>query len=187
MSKITKKENGFTLLEVMIATAIFVVAMVPLVGFFSAGFKINSNNSKKIIATYIAQELMEQIISKNFEEPFTFGSAIGPEEGLVDFDDVDDYDNTNTSHPLYYYILAPDSNHIYEYEPYRSIIRVTRFGGNLQPDSTISAPLKQIVVEVYQVNPKPGATTEDERRRILSPYGTYAPPLVRLVAFKHRQ
>ena len=60
------KKRGFTLLEVLIATAIFSVCVTALIGAFSAGMFATSDVENIALALNIAQARMEQIKNTDF-------------------------------------------------------------------------------------------------------------------------
>lgn len=93
-----KKSNGFTLIEILIALVILSMGIVMLITMFTVGMDGVVANQKRTQATNLAQDLMDEIMGKNFDETSS-GTApgnLGPElgESSTDrstWDDVDDY------------------------------------------------------------------------------------------------
>ncbi len=103
--------KGFTLIEVLIAVMVFVIAAIPLLGVFSEGLKGTGLSQEITVAYNLAQDLMEEIMTKQFDEDLeglTAPNRLGPEaqerrdETRPDrmFDDVDDFHNYTDSPPL---------------------------------------------------------------------------------------
>ncbi|MFH1783798.1 MAG: prepilin-type N-terminal cleavage/methylation domain-containing protein [bacterium] len=93
--------KGLTLIEILIAVVILAVALVPFVGIFTGGVTGGSSAQQITVGTTLAQDLMEEILSKSFDETLsnpTPPGDLGPEQNENrsfsppnDFDDVDDY------------------------------------------------------------------------------------------------
>lgn len=103
--------KGFTLVEVLVATMVFVVALIPLFGVFSEGLKGTGLSQEITVAYNLAQDLMEEIKTMQFDEDLqdlTAPNRLGPEAQEARdatnpdnmFDDVDDYHNYTDSPPL---------------------------------------------------------------------------------------
>lgn len=67
------KKNAFTLLEVLVATIIFVVGVVALMQAFSRGIYASSDVEDTGIAVNIAQGKMEEISNMNFADIVSSG------------------------------------------------------------------------------------------------------------------
>ena len=105
--------KGFTLIEIVLAIFIIGVALVTLLSMFSMGLKGDVFAREMTIASTLAQELMEEIKSQEFEEPRPDTPVFGPETAgrtrleptvaaasdRTFYDDVDDYDNWSKSPP----------------------------------------------------------------------------------------
>ena len=114
------KERGMTLIEVLVAAAILLVGIVPLVRVLMFGLETGNRAHKMTIATNLARDLAEEIRIQAFSEEYVYPSpqcninnvypkitdvrqCFGKESGeTVDtvtnggrinvFDDIDDYD-----------------------------------------------------------------------------------------------
>lgn len=64
--KISKQESGFTLIETLIALAVFTIAVVYLVTVFPFGINSASSAQHKTVATNLAQAKIEEIISSAY-------------------------------------------------------------------------------------------------------------------------
>lgn len=95
--------GGFTLLEILLALAIFAVALPIISSLFSGGMKQPAIAREQAQAVFLAQELMEEILTRKWDENATppghtnNPSVIGTDTGETistrsTLDDVDDYD-----------------------------------------------------------------------------------------------
>lgn len=85
--------RGFTLAEVLIASAILSFVTLGIVQAVSAGQARTLDALKRARAQALAEVLLEEILSKPYADP-QGGTTIGPdagESGRADFDNVDDY------------------------------------------------------------------------------------------------
>lgn len=101
--------KGFTLVETVIAIAVFAVAMTIIIVAFNPAARQSADPILQVRAAELAQAYMEEILGKRFDENSGVGSstrcgeagqpacsgALGPEggESRATFDDVDDYHN----------------------------------------------------------------------------------------------
>ena len=113
LSDTQKKHKGFTLVELVVAIVITAIALTFLTSIFFANPGRSIEPLLQIRATEFGRAMMEEILSKNFDENTPvggqppcasctaladFGSDAG--ETRVSFDDVDDYnDYCDTSSP----------------------------------------------------------------------------------------
>ena len=115
------KEQGVTLVELLVAVAILAVGLIPLVRVLMYGLETGNRANKMTISTNLARDLTEEIRSQAFSEEFvypnpqcnllgaypdvpTVAQCVGRESGedeantlsqggrIEVFDDVDDYD-----------------------------------------------------------------------------------------------
>jgi MSHA pilin protein MshD len=100
--------TGLTLVEILISIMVLGVAIAPLLGVFTSGTK-QSGVSQKITTAYnLGQDLMEEIIAKQFDEdplnpirPRDLGPDSREHRYSISnpYDDVDDYDGYSESPP----------------------------------------------------------------------------------------
>lgn len=83
---------GFSFLEIVISLSIIGVGMLGFMQILSTTLDAHARSIREIISTTLAQGLMAEIMSKDFEDPVP-GNPLGPDEagGRPDWDDVDDY------------------------------------------------------------------------------------------------
>lgn len=89
----SRSQRGFTLAEVLIASAILSIATIAIVQAVTAGQANTLDSLKRARADALAEVLLEEILSKPYADPDEAG-AIGPEGDettRADFDNVDDY------------------------------------------------------------------------------------------------
>ncbi len=102
-------QAGFSYIEVLMAVMILALALIPLLSQFYIGFQGNINAETVTQATDLADELMEEIKGKRFDEnkfpdePVSAGS-LGDDFGedsnnRSTFDDIDDYNNWSKNPP----------------------------------------------------------------------------------------
>ena len=85
--------SGLTLTESLLATVILAITAAAVIMPFTAGARAEHVTRRRTVATSLAQEMMEEILSKPFEDPQGV-SLPGPEPGEADrgdFDNTDDY------------------------------------------------------------------------------------------------
>ncbi len=90
-----KQESGFTYVEVIIAMVLLSVCLAPLLIMFPTGSKEGQLATLYTRATNLAEDMMEEIKGKAFEDP----SSPDGESFRKDFDDVDDYDDWGPKSP----------------------------------------------------------------------------------------
>lgn len=110
MSQFLKNKKGFTLIELVIIIVIVALAIPPLMKMVSEGTQKSGDSELVSTATILAQDLMEEIKSKRWDEnsPITGGTIVdasktyplGAEEASrTGYDDVDDYDGLANNPP----------------------------------------------------------------------------------------
>ena len=85
--------RGFTLVEALLAAAILAMAIMAITAPFTAATRNEQADGRRTVAVSLASEIMEEIISKPFDDP-DGASAVGPETGestRESFDNIDDY------------------------------------------------------------------------------------------------
>jgi len=93
MRKRVCREQGFTLVEVLIASAILSFATLAIVQAVAAGQAQTLDALKRARADALAEVMLEEVLSKPYNDPegeATFGPDAG-EAGRADFDNIDDY------------------------------------------------------------------------------------------------
>lgn len=89
----TTRRTGFTLAESLLAAVVLVTAITAITLPFAAGARAEQTDARMCLAVNLAQEMMEEILSKPFSDPQGV-SVPGPEIGETRrsrFDNVDDY------------------------------------------------------------------------------------------------
>ncbi|MCK4648143.1 prepilin-type N-terminal cleavage/methylation domain-containing protein [bacterium] len=96
-----KGKKGFTLLEVLLSLVILSGGIVMLITMFTVGLKGVTVNQVRTQATNLAQDLMDEILGKDFDEDMSVGQPMAPDalgrdsgedtSNRTAWDDVDDY------------------------------------------------------------------------------------------------
>ena len=92
-----RHSSGFTLIEALTATVILAVTVTAVTVPFAAGASSGQSDGRGTVAAALAQEMMEEVISKPFYDP-QGSTALGPDgsetrTGSTKFDNIDDYHN----------------------------------------------------------------------------------------------
>ncbi|MBU1809685.1 MAG: prepilin-type N-terminal cleavage/methylation domain-containing protein [Candidatus Omnitrophica bacterium] len=96
-------KKGFTLLEILIATVIFTVGVVAVVGLFGNVLVASSDAENTLIAMNLAQQGMEEIRNLTFTNIAYESKAVVDEENFPGFErgvEVDDPAGTPTTDDL---------------------------------------------------------------------------------------
>ena len=91
----TNPAHAFTLLESLLASSLLATAVVGIIVPFVAGAQNQRDDSRRTLATSLAQELMEEILTKSFND-----QGVGPETGensRSSFNCINDYNNYTES------------------------------------------------------------------------------------------
>jgi len=92
----SQHDKGFTLMESLLAVVILALAVGAITMPFTAGARNEQVDARRTVAVGLAQEMMEEILAKNFEDDLPeFARNPGPDPGETDrslFDNIDDYD-----------------------------------------------------------------------------------------------
>ncbi|MDD5491814.1 MAG: prepilin-type N-terminal cleavage/methylation domain-containing protein [bacterium] len=151
--------SGFTLAEVLVAVVVITVALVPLISVLGQGVKRAKDPQRITVANMLAQDLMEEILCKKFDEDPTnpdTTARLGPDSFETrsgtptsrNYDDVDDYDGYNETPPR-----EVDNTTMTEYTGYRRSVVVEYVSEtNLDLVSTAITRFKRITVTVSWEN-----------------------------------
>ena len=88
-----REGRGFTLVESLLAATLLAMTIAAITMPFTAAARNEQADARRTIATSLARELMEEILSRPFDDP-NGPSSPGPETGELareDFDNTDDY------------------------------------------------------------------------------------------------
>ena len=154
-----QSNRGVTLVEAVAAIVVLGIAIPPLVALFSEVAMRSPDHTYQQAALAYADNLMEEIVSKEFEDPDLASGSFGTEEGTrADYDDVDDYDGSSNSPPRHF-----DGTLLDEYADFtRSVVveNVTAADPDptgVQPDG--STEFKRIRVTVAWTGARGGEVT----------------------------
>lgn len=91
---------GVSLIEAVMAIVVLGVAIPPLTSMFRIVAQGSVDESFQAVAVAYADGLMEEIVSKAFEDPEGAAGSFGTEEGARSaYDDLDDFDGLSNSPP----------------------------------------------------------------------------------------
>ena len=98
----TRYEDGFSLIEVLIAILLVGLAIASLVTANSAFTKANGAGVELSTAEFLIEQIRELSVLLPVIDPETGISTFGPEaaETLADYDDLDDFDSASFSPPI---------------------------------------------------------------------------------------
>ena len=88
-----RKNNGFTLIEIIVTLVVIGIAAVALLSVFTNVIRGSADPVIQQQATTIAEAYLEEILLRPFEDPQggETGGLEGDETGRDDYDDVQDY------------------------------------------------------------------------------------------------
>lgn len=89
ISPMKKRHRGLTLLECLLASAVLAVMGAAVIVPFSVGAQAAAQDARTTLGVALAQDMMEEIISRSFKDPN--GTQAG-ESGRSTWDDMRDYD-----------------------------------------------------------------------------------------------
>lgn len=71
-------KKGFTIIELLVAIFILVVGIVGVLNAFPLGVQVARSAKMATVATYLAQEKIEEIISKSYDSILCYGETLPP-------------------------------------------------------------------------------------------------------------
>ena len=88
-----KHNNGFTLIEVLLAVAILGILSISMMSFFSQSYQYTKNNESKTVGINVARNVLNYIERQEFSKmkdltPSTFTSDTCPSDVLIGCSDV---------------------------------------------------------------------------------------------------
>lgn len=97
-----KCEQGFSIIEVLIAITLVGIAIASLLAANISFSKANSAGAELSNAEFLLEQIKELTILLPVVDPQTTTSTFGPEsaETLANYDDLDDFDNANFAPPI---------------------------------------------------------------------------------------
>jgi len=94
MLSIRESRSGFTLAEGLLAVVVLAVAVGGIMGPISASYQQTRTVSETTTAVSLAQQLLDEILSKPIVDPTDLSTTLGPEADELSrtaFDNIDDY------------------------------------------------------------------------------------------------
>lgn len=100
-------KKGFTLIEVIMVIVLLGIMLPGIMMYFIQGVKDSVDSQRRTTAIFLAEGLMEEIRSKQWDEvavinaPCGNASVIGPDVGetRINYDDIDDFNGLNNTPP----------------------------------------------------------------------------------------
>lgn len=126
-------------MEVMIAIGFLSVFVIPLSNMYLASFEGAGNVGYYDQAFNLAQDLMEEIASKPYEDPTAGAGSFGTEEASrINYDDVDDYDSYGPNTPPED-VQGNDMNDYSTFTRSVTVVNVTDVGLANMPRTSLAA------------------------------------------------
>jgi len=100
MLNIKKYSRGFTLAEALLAVVVLSVAVGGIMAPISASYQQTRTVKQTTTAISLAQQLLDEILSKPFVDPTDLSTTLGPEAdepSRASFDNIDDYNGYHDS------------------------------------------------------------------------------------------
>jgi hypothetical protein len=85
---------GFTIAEGLIASGVLAITVTAIIAPFSTASRCQHEDARIAVCSFLAKEMMEEVLAKPFDDPDGDDDVLGPgpgESGRGDFDNVDDY------------------------------------------------------------------------------------------------
>lgn len=86
--------GGFTIAEGLIASGVLAITVMAIIAPFSTAARCEHEDARMAVGSFLAKEMMEEVLSKPFDDPDGDDDVVGPgsgESGRDDFDNIDDY------------------------------------------------------------------------------------------------
>ncbi len=154
-----KNNRGVTLVEIVVSIVVLGIAIPPLIGLFSEIARATPDDTYQRAALSYAESLMEEIRSKNYEDPDEATGSFGTEEvARTAYDDVDDYDGLSNSLPRHV-----DGSILADYGGFTRSATVNNVTAtnldSIAPQPDGSTNFKRIRVTVAWAHARPGEIT----------------------------
>jgi MSHA pilin protein MshD len=174
-SQADKSRQGVTLIETVAAILVMGLALPPLAGLFTEISNHSVDDLQQRVALSYAESLLEEIVSKEFEDPDEADGSFGTEEtDRIDYDDIDDFDGLSNSSLKRFNGSALD-----DYSGFtRSVVVDNVSAADPDPATPLSdgsTEFKRIKVTVAWTGGKGGEITLSTLRTKLVPIDVYDP------------
>jgi len=152
-----RKKKGFTLIEILIALVVLAMGIAMLIAMFTVGLKGVTTNQRRTQATNLAQDLMDEIMGKEFRDPEPdnrpeWGYSAGDEGNYRSmWDDVDDYSAWKSKNPP----LDISGNELTLYDDFTrsvSVAFVSAYDLQTPMETGANTPCKRIIVYVEHLD-----------------------------------
>jgi len=154
-----RNERGLTLIELVVVIAVMLVAIPPLTSLYTEVASASVDETYQSAAVSLADSLMEEIVSKAFEDPDLSEGTFATEEGSrAAYDDIDDFDGLSNSPPQ-----GIDGSDLDDYGGITRSVLVdnvtTTTPDPVTAETDGSTPLKRIKVKVVWTGGRGGELT----------------------------
>ncbi|MBC8327661.1 MAG: hypothetical protein H8E31_02840 [Planctomycetes bacterium] len=162
-----RNRRGATLIDTVMAVILLGVAIPPLTQLFTEVAAHDADHTYQGAALGFAEAMLEEIVSKAFEDPDLPTRSFGTEEGArIDFDDIDDFDGLSNTPPT-----AFDGALLDDYGGFTRSVTVDNVTSGdpdpLTPAGDGTTDLKRIRVTVAWTGGKGGELTLSTLRALL--------------------
>lgn len=117
-----KNKSAFTLIEALIATVLIGVAIAALITSNVAHTQANAHGMYTSTAEFLIEEVRAMTLPMAFVEPDEIADTFGPddnEDGVGDFDDIDDFDGFTFNPPV-----DVNGNSLSDFSEYSQVVTV---------------------------------------------------------------
>jgi general secretion pathway protein I len=90
-----RADDGFTLLEVMVALAIISIALVSLLGTHLMSLNLAQKNKEQALMAMLAREKMEEVFSTEFDSINNNSGDFGPQHPEYEWEETVNEDETD--------------------------------------------------------------------------------------------
>jgi len=93
-----ERKDGLTIIEILVAIAIFSIGIVAILYMFPVGSDVQSKSKKQTVAIFLAQEKMEEVASA-----FYFDDILSPGTVLEDYGTIPGFEDYKREKKVFFF------------------------------------------------------------------------------------